>query len=252
MRTVAIIQARMGSSRLPGKVLAEAAGKPLLQHMIERLMICETLDDIVVAMPKTRESQPIASLVADIILEDGYESKVGWVGGDELDVLSRVLGAARTTQAELIVELTGDCPLIDPWIVDRVVHAFHEEPEVDFCANNIEYTYPRGMDVRVFPTSVLERVDKLTQDPADREHVSLYIWEHPDEFRLRNVEAWRPHRSDARLTVDTPEDLAVVRAIFEGLYPVNPKFRLGAILNYLYARPKLLALNAHIQQKAVR
>lgn len=272
MRTVAIIQARMGGERLPGKVLKKAAGKPLLQHMIERLMRCETLDDIVVAMPKTRESQPIAQLIA-IIEEDeelparGYESKVGWVGGDELDVLGRVLGTAQTMQADVIVELTADCPLIDPEIVDEAVRRFHAGQgdgvtsllKLDFVSTsrpslnprNVRHAYPPGMDVRVFPTSVLEEVDRVTQDPADREHVSLYIWEHQRRYWCHDYLAPEELQDDVRLTVDTLEDLDLVRRIFDHFTPSND-FSLADILRVLGEHPTWRRINESVEQRAVR
>lgn len=246
MRTVAIIQARWGSARLPGKVLAKAAGKPLLSHMLERLRRCETLDDIVVATCSPWEE--IWSVANDY--------GVGtWVGEEE-DVLTRVLQAAQSHGADTIVELTGDCPLIDPAVVDEVVTEFYvASPPVALVSNSRdvvgdEFAYPRGMDVRVFPTSVLERVEALTNDPRDHEHVSVYIWEHPEQFAgIRNIYAPKQFRDDARLTVDEPEDLELVRRIFEHFAPHND-FSLMEILNLLRERPWLREINAHVQQKA--
>jgi spore coat polysaccharide biosynthesis protein SpsF len=243
MRTVCTIEARMTSSRLPGKVLLEAAGKPLLEHMIERLRQVRGLDAIVIATTEEASSDPIAEL-ADRL-------DVGCFRGSEEDVLARVLGAAQADGAELIVEATGDCPLIDPRVIERVLDRFLEG-DVDYCSNTVERTYPRGMDVQVFPTAVLAEVAGLTDDPADREHVSLYIYEHPDRFRLRSVVSERPETADVRLTVDTPEDYALIREIFEVLYPRDPEFGLDAILALLDQRPELAALNRHVDQKRAR
>jgi spore coat polysaccharide biosynthesis protein SpsF len=242
-RTVCTIEARMTSTRLPGKVLARAAGRPLLQHMIERLARCPALDAIVVATTTNPADDPIEALAGEL--------GAGCFRGSEEDVLGRVLGAARADGADLIVETTGDCPLIDPAIVGEVIAAFREG-EVDYCSNTLEPTYPRGMDVQVFPTGVLAEVDRLTDDPADREHVSLYIYEHPQRYRLLGVRAEPPRDADLRLTVDTPEDLALVRAVFDELYPVDPAFGLSDILDLLDARPELRELNREIQQKPVR
>lgn len=264
MRTAAIIQARMSSTRLPGKVLAEAAGKPLLQHMIERLKRCKLLDDIVVATTLNPADDPIAALAWSLCR---------CYRGREEDVLHRVLQTARVYGAELIVELTGDCPLIDPQIVDRVIARFHApapivddgtllrwtkpmqariQDDCDYCSNILERTYPRGMDVQVFPASVLRETAGLTNDPADREHVSLYIYEHPERYRLRNVAAtYELTDPDLRLTVDTPEDLALVSAIFETFAPRND-FSLGEILALLRERPELREINVHVEQKEVR
>jgi spore coat polysaccharide biosynthesis protein SpsF len=138
---------------------------------------------------------------------------------------------------------------MDPAIVDHVIEAFRRG-DVDYAANVLEPTYPRGMDVQVFPAAVLAEVATLTDDPADREHVSLYIYEHPERYRLCSVVADEP--ADHRLTVDTPADYELVRTIFEELYPSDPAFGLEAILVLLERRPELLELNAHVEQKRAR
>src|SRR3954464_13192916 len=196
-RVVATIEARMTSSRLPGKVLLPALGKPLLELMVERLKRCRHLDAIVIATTEDASSDPLEELASRL--------GIGCFRGSEDDVLARVLGAAQAYDAELIVETTGDCPLIDPATVDLVISRFHEAG-VDYCANNLERTYPRGMDAQAFPTAVLAEVASLTDDPSDREHVSLYIYEHPERYRLRNVASDRPESAELRLTVDTAED----------------------------------------------
>ena len=259
MRTVAIIQARMGSTRLPGKVLAEVAGKPLLQHMIERLKWCESLDQIVVATPESASNIPIQALCHNL--------GIRWWAGSEEDVLGRVLEAANLYDAELIVELTADCPLIDPIIVERAVSEYltslayeakWPERHVDFVSTSRDsfpdpsVAYPRGMDVRVFPRAALEEIAKLTDDPADREHVSLYFWTHRYRYSCQNLEAPAHLRDDVRLTVDTPEDLELVRTIFEELYPAVHDFGLGHVLKLLQAAPELREINRHIEQKAAR
>jgi spore coat polysaccharide biosynthesis protein SpsF len=243
MRTVCTIEARMTSSRLPGKVLLEAAGKPLLEHMVERLRRVEALDEIVVATTAEASSDPIAELAERL--------GIGCHRGSEEDVLGRVLGAAQAYEADLIVETTGDCPLIDPGVVGLVIDRFLDGG-VAYCSNTLERTYPRGMDTQAFPTAVLAEVAELTDDPADREHVSLYIYEHPERYRLRSVVSGRPETADLRLTVDTPEDYALVRAIFETLYPRDPAFGLDAILGLLDERPELAELNRHVEQKPAR
>ncbi|HTO74085.1 MAG TPA: glycosyltransferase family protein [Gemmatimonadales bacterium] len=244
MRIVATIEARMTSSRLPGKVLRPVLGRPLLSHMIERLRRSWQLDQVVVATTHNETDDPIAELAAGL--------GVGCFRGSEDDVLSRVLGAAQAHDADLIVETTGDCPLIDPEVVDQMIATFLSN-KVDYCANVLKPTYPRGMDVQVFPTEVLARVEQLTTDPADREHVSLYIYEHPGQFRLLNVSSGlREADAEHRLTVDTAADLALVEQVFERLYPSKPHFGLHDILDLLRGDPVLAGLNRHITQKAVR
>jgi spore coat polysaccharide biosynthesis protein SpsF len=243
MRTVCTIEARMTSSRLPGKVLLPAAGKPLLEHMIDRLRRVEQVDEIVIATTEDASSDPLEELAKRV--------GVGCFRGSEDDVLARVLGAAQAYDAELIVETTGDCPLIDPATVDLVIARFHEAG-VDYCANNLERTYPRGMDAQAFPTAVLAEVDTLTDDPSDREHVSLYIYEHPERYQLLSVTSDRPQTGALRLTVDTPEDYELIKTVFETLYPSKPDFDLQDILALFDGRPELADINRHVEQKAVR
>jgi spore coat polysaccharide biosynthesis protein SpsF len=233
----------MTSSRLPGKVLLEAAGKPLLEHMVERLRRARTLDEIVIATTEEAASDPIVALAERL--------GVGCFRGSEDDVLARVLGAAQAHDAELIVETTGDCPLIDPAVLDLVVDRFGAGG-VEYCSNTLERTYPRGLDVQAFPAAVLAEVAELTGEPADREHVSLYIYEHPERYRLRSVVSGRPELGQLRLTVDTPEDYALIRALFEALYPRDPAFGLDDVLDLLERSPELRELNRHVQQKPVR
>jgi spore coat polysaccharide biosynthesis protein SpsF len=163
-----------------------------------------------------------------------------------------VLRAAHAYGVELIVEITGDCPLVDSAVVDRLVEMYHED-RPSYVSNILQRTYPRGLDTQVFPTAVLEEVAKLTDDPVDHEHVSLYIYEHPERFRLRNLESGLAERFwNMRLTVDTAEDFALVSAVYEALYPHNPAFTLRDVLDFLDRRPDLAALNSAIRQKPVR
>jgi spore coat polysaccharide biosynthesis protein SpsF len=244
MKTVITVEARMSSTRLPGKVLRPIIGRPLLERMVERLQRVTRADAIVIATTTNPIDDPIESLARAI--------GVGCWRGSEEDVLQRVLDAARSVDAELIVETTGDCPLIDPAIVDQVIHTFLVN-RVDYCANVLEPTYPRGLDVQVFPTAVLAEVAGLTDDPADREHVSLYIYEHPERYRLLTVASGLPEQvGELRLTVDTEPDLELVSRIYEALYPTNRNFCLVDILGFLGRRPELAFINRHVRQKAAR
>lgn len=244
MKIIATIEARMASSRLPGKILKEIMGRPTLELMVERIRRSKVIQDIVVATtvaPNDETTQQACEKMG-----------VKCFRGSSDDVLLRVLQAAQTHNADLIVELTGDCPLIDPVIIDSVIQHFLNN-QFDYVSNVLQRTFPRGMDTQIFPVRVLAEVDKLTQDPADRENVSLYIYEHPERYRLGNVEAQGAlRRPDLRLTVDMPEDFALIKAIFENLYPKNPNFLLGDIIELLEKNPELKELNAHIQQKRAR
>ncbi|OIQ88340.1 3-deoxy-manno-octulosonate cytidylyltransferase [mine drainage metagenome] len=243
MRVVATIEARMKSTRLPGKNLRQILGKPMLERLIERLRLAKTVDDIVIATTDDPSDDSIEALASRL--------GVAWFRGSTDDVLDRVLRAARNANADVIVEITGDCPLIDPAIVDKVVGVYQSN-KFDYVSNIIKLTYPDGMDVQVFSTNVLEEVAHLTMDPADREHVSLYIYEHPEKFALHNVVSGLAEKYwHYRLTVDTADDFALITAIFKALYPINPRFGLGDVLALLERQPALLELNRHITAKAV-
>lgn len=244
MKVTAIIEARMKSTRLPGKNLRPILGRPMLEMLIERLKRCRMLDGIVVATTPD-------------VTDDVIEVLCGKLGvscfrGSMEDVLDRVLRAAQSVDADVIVEITGDCPLTDPGIVDQAVEFFLGN-KYDYVSNVLQLTYPLGIAVQVFPVKVLEEVSRLTQDPADREHVSLYIYEHPERYALHNIESGLPEKyRNYRLTVDTSEDFALICAIFEALYPDKPAFDLGDMLAFLDSNPALLELNRGIQQRFVR
>jgi spore coat polysaccharide biosynthesis protein SpsF len=244
MKVVAIIEARMRSSRLPAKVLRPAAGKPMLELLIERLSRARQLDQIVVATTD--------NAMDDVIEQLARRLGAGCFRGSEDDVLDRVLRAARSVAADVIVEVTGDCPLADPGVVDRIAGVYLGN-KYDYVANVLKRTYPDGLEVQVFATALLAEVASLTQDPADREHVSLYIYEHPERYTLYNVESDLPAKYwDLRLTLDTPEDYELIAAIYDELYPHNPAFTLKDVLGLLDRRPGLLAFNAEVLDKPVR
>jgi spore coat polysaccharide biosynthesis protein SpsF len=244
MRFVCIIEARLRSTRLPGKVLRPVVGKPMLQLMIERLRRARTIDEIVVATTDQPADDPIIELCSSL--------SVAVFRGSEDDVLARVLGAAQAFRADVIVETTADCPLLDPAVVDMVVADFRLGG-ADFVSNTLTYTTPRGTDVRVFKTDALGEINCTSYDRADHEHVSLHFWEHPERYRLRNVRTELPAEvANLRLTVDTVEDFELVREIYEELYPNSPDFTLADVLDLLRRRPELAAINQHVQHKAVR
>jgi spore coat polysaccharide biosynthesis protein SpsF len=244
MKTVAVIEARMASTRLPGKVLRPILGRPMLALLIERVSAASLVHQIVVATTTNPGDDAIQALAETL--------GVGCYRGSEEDVLNRVLEAAQKFSADLIVEITGDCPLTDPGVIDSVISAFQAHT-CDYASNIMKRTFPRGLDVQVFPTRVLEEVARLTDDPVDHEHVSLYMYEHPDRFSLLNVESTLdPAWWDLRLTVDTAEDLQLVTEIFARLYPGKALFSLEEVIRLLTGDPQLLEINAHISQKKVR
>ena len=243
MRIVATIEARMASTRLPGKVLAEAEGKPMLALMVERLRRVPALDEIVIATTVNAGDDKVEALARQL--------GVGCWRGSEEDVLLRVLDAARAHRADVIVELTGDCPLIDPAIVSRVIDAYCGAG-VDYVSNVLQRSYPIGMDTQVFATEVLADVARRTQDPFDHEHVSVYIYRHPEIYRLLNVAAPAAEtRPEQRLTLDTPEDLALIRAVFAALRPRDQAFSLAQMLAFLDANPEIARVNATVRHRHV-
>ncbi len=239
-----VVAARMGSSRMPGKSVAPLAGSPALAHIIRRLRRSRYLDGVVVATTTSPGDDAIRACAA--------AERAPVFSGSPDDVLDRTLKAAESVGADLIVQVTGDCPLIDVAVVDCVVERFLEGAP-DYASNGLTETYPNGMGVEVFATALLGEVAGLAADPADREHVTLYIYEHPERYRLLSVEAAPEHRRpDLRLTLDTREDYAAISALYCALYPRDPHFGLGAILEYLDGHPEIAALNAHIRQKSAR
>lgn len=240
----AVVAARMGSERLPGKSMALLAGKPAFVHIAERLGRSRHLTGVVLATTTLAEDDSLRAAARSL--------SVPHFSGSVVDVLGRTLAAARSVAADVIVQITGDCPLVDPGVVDRVIEAYRRE-RPDYASNIRPPTYPNGFDTEVFATSVLAEVDRLTSDTADREHVSLYIYEHPERYRLLGVTAPPEHCwPELRLTLDTAEDHALISAVFDALHPLNPRFGLSDVLAFLRAHPNLLELNRHIPQRPPR
>ena len=179
-KIVATIEARMNSSRLPGKVLKEVVGKPMLELMIERLHCVPSLDGIVIATTESVADDPVVALVNKLA--------ISYYRGSEENVLQRVLDAARFHAIDVIVELTGDCPLIDPEIVEETIQLYLQSGK-DYISNTLTRSYPLGMDTQIFSTNILSDVARRTNAPYDCEHVSLYIYRHPEIYSLGNLTA---------------------------------------------------------------
>ena len=240
MKVVAVVQARMGSTRLPGKVLLRLLGAPMLTRVMRRVGRAGSLDLAVLATTTLPEDDVIAELA----------NAQGWhiERGSETDLLDRCLQAARAHDADIVVRVTADCPLIDPDVIDRIVGAF-EATDVDYASNTLEpRTYPRGLDVEVVARSALERANLEDRDPARREHATPYIYQHPEAFRLMQVAAEDDH-SDQRWTVDTREDFELVDRIYTALG--RDDFGWRDALAVVEAHPAWLALNRHVVQKTV-
>lgn len=242
MRVVAIIQARMGSTRLPGKVLLDLAGEPMLVRDMNRLFRAKTLNDVVVATTV----EPADDAIVDLCQERDWP----YFRGSEEDVLDRYYRAAQEYQADAVVRVTSDCPLIEPQVVDRVVREFLDrQPEVDYVANTLTpRTFPRGLDIEVMRFDALEQAWHEDNNPAWREHVTPYIRRHPDRFQSYGV-LNDEDLSHMRWTVDTPEDLAFVRRIYEHFG--HDRFSWQGVLALLETHPEWLDINRDVQQKIV-
>jgi spore coat polysaccharide biosynthesis protein SpsF len=243
LKVVAIIQARIGSTRLPGKVLADIRGYPMLWHVVARTRAAETLDEVLVAT--TTEAAD------DAIVAFCRERGVDCFRGSEEDVLDRYYQAAREHAAGAVVRITSDCPLIDPEIVDKTVRAFlAERPDYapDYASNSLVRTYPRGLDAEVMTFRTLEVTWREARQPYQRTHVTPYIYEHPERFRILPVTGDRDY-SAYRWTVDTPEDLELVRAVYDRLD--GDGFLLSDVVRLMEREPELAEINSAIAQKAL-
>ncbi|MBI2023007.1 glycosyltransferase family protein [Candidatus Giovannonibacteria bacterium] len=236
--TVAIIQARIGSTRLPGKVLKVVEGKTLLEHLILRLKRAKTLDKIVLATTDKPEDNETAEVVKKLGIDV--------FSGSENDVLDRYYQSAKKFGGDVIVRITGDCPLMDPKIVDDVVNYYlKNKNKFDYVSNVRPPTYPDGMDVEVFSFAALEKAWREARLPSEREHVTAYIANHPEIFRLGNIK-YKKDVSDIRLTVDNLEDLILVEKIFGSLNKKNKNFGFTDILDFLDKNPEIAKINQTI------
>ena len=234
MKTVAIIQARMGSTRLPSKSLVEICGRPLLGHVIDRVGACQVVQELVVATTL----DPTDDVLAAFVRAQGVPA----YRGSPEDVLDRYSQAARLSGADVVVRITADDPFKDPDVIDLVAGTLLANPAVDYASNTLEPTYPEGLDVEVFRAAALERAWREAGLPSEREHVTPYLWKHPELFRLANVRQ-TPDRSALRWTLDYPEDLEFARAIYTRLY-LGQAFGQREILALLDREPGLQAINA--------
>lgn len=233
------IQARMGSTRLPNKVMRPIMDQPMLHYLLERVKRVKNAKSITVLTTQLPAD--------DLIAECAHHEKVGCFRGSSENVLERFHQAAQ--QSKAIIRLTADCPLIDPELIDEMITYYLEE-RVDYLSNTMMRTYPRGMDIEIFSYQALDKAYKCVSSPEEKEHVTLYMYRHPEQFVLKNI-ASKVDLSSYRLTVDTLEDFKLIEHIFNALYPENPHFSLKEIIRFLEEHPKLLKINAHIQQKHV-
>ena len=239
MDVIAIVQARMGSTRLPGKVLKKINNRFVLDYVIERLKFSDKINDVILATTTDKKD--------DVLETYAIEREVRYFRGSKEDVLSRYYHTAKKYGGEIIVRITSDCPLIDPEIVDNVINK-HIDNKADYTSNVIKRTYPRGLDTEVFNFDVLSEAYKNANEKYQQEHVTSYMIEHPEKFKLQNIEAkGKLKRPDIRITVDTEEDFELIKKII--LHFNNLNFKTEDIIGFLDRNPELLEINKNIIQK---
>jgi spore coat polysaccharide biosynthesis protein SpsF len=241
MKIVAIIQARMGSSRLPRKVLKDLSGATVLDRVLNRLGRSRLIQESLVATTV----EPADNAIVEHCERTGRKV----FRGSEQDVLDRYYRAAKHLDADVVVRITSDCPVIDPQVTDATVHAFLDR-HADYASNVRVRTYPRGLDTEVMTVQALERAWRESTKPYQREHVTPYLYENPGEFKLHGIEN-DVDCSQHRWTLDTPEDLQLLQTIY-ARFGGRDDFGWHEVLELVESDPSLTNINRHIAQKAVR
>lgn len=244
MKTIAIIQARMGSQRLTGKVLRPLCGLSMIGHVLQRAASVKRIDEVWLATSTNPENDALAAEVERL----GYQC----FRGSEEDVLARYQGTVQAAGADVIVRITGDCPLYDPVVCDAMLERFHaalqEDPPADFMSSVFERRFPRGLDTEIFTARALARNFNEAHLPNEREHVTPHFYHHPEKFRALS---WvnDADLSRFRWTVDTPEDWEFVETVYNSLWRPDHLITTAEVLALLEQRPELAALNANVEQK---
>ena len=239
MSVLVFLQARMSSSRLPGKVLLDLKGKPMLIRQIERIHKAHSIDGLVVLTSKSPSD--------DAIYEVCKAYSIECFRGDLDNVLNRFYTASLYYKPEHIVRVTGDCPLLDWTVLDQVVNKHLSDPH-DYTSNTLEPTYPDGLDVEIFTKDCLDKMHDKAESATQKEHVTYYCYTHSDDFTLQNVTNPEGDKSTYRWTVDNVEDFALVESVYEGLYSINNDFIAKDIEEYLLKNPDVARLNQHINR----
>jgi len=246
MKTCCIIQARTGSTRLPSKVLKKIQGKEILLHDVDRVLNSKLTDLIIVATTVKDSDDKIVNLI------DGYHPKVKVTRGSEEDLLDRYYQACVEYGVDVVIRITSDCPLIDWNLLDQMIEIYLDG-DMDYVSNTLDYSkrgFPRGLDTEVFSFKVLKWMWENTSKPEDREHVTWYIKQHPDDFKTKHIEN-DTDLTHLRWTLDEEEDFLMIKAVYDELYPVNKNFLTKDILNLLEKKPEIAKINAHVEQKKV-
>jgi len=241
MKNVAIIQARLGSSRLPAKVLRDIQGHAMLYHVVKRVQQCNYVDQVVVATSDEQVDKPLVEFCQD----EGFDV----FQGSHLDVLSRYKDAAIAHEADNIIRITADCPLIDPGVVDQVIIKLMSDPFLDYACNFFpERRFPRGLDAEAFTLQTLLMAHKMAVDPPEREHVTLQIYRNPSLYMIGSVQPKGDH-SSLRWTVDTMDDLKLINSIYRHFG--FRRFNWRNIVDAYRENPHWLTINQNITQKRV-
>ncbi len=243
MSVCLIVQARMNSQRLPGKVLMEILEKPLLGYELERLKKSRLRGELLVATSVNPADNPV--------VEYCKKQGVSCFRGSEEDVLARFYEAAKQTSAETVVRICGDSPLVDPELVDRTIdHYLKNRRDVDYVSNVLKRTFPRGLDCEVFSFKVLDEAYHEATLKSEREHVTPFIYNRPKRYRLGGVEG-DEDLSGFRWTVDTEEDFDLIQKILSKVYPVNPGFGMREVLALYEKNPEWKKINERVQQRSL-
>jgi spore coat polysaccharide biosynthesis protein SpsF len=232
----AIIHARLGSTRLPGKVMMPLAGQPMIGHTLKRVQSAQTIDAVILATTTHPDDDPLADYAASL--------GVTVFRGDEHDVLDRYYQAAKQFSADVVIRITGDCPVIDAAVIDQTRWQFLAD-EVDYTSNFVERRFPDGLDTEVFSSDALQRAWNEARLTSEREHVTPYIWKNPDKFRLSGF-TYPDDLCAHRWTVDEAADFDFMAAVFAELYAEHPFFNMRAMLDLLKRRPELMQINQGI------
>jgi spore coat polysaccharide biosynthesis protein SpsF len=241
LKVVIIVQARTGSTRLPGKILKKVEGRPLLSYQIERLRKVENANELVIATTTKSNDDEIVSLCDSM--------KCSYFRGSEHNVLSRYYNAAIKFKADCIVRINSDCPLIDYSVVEEIIEYYiNNFPNYDYVSNILEKSYPIGMHTEIFSFDALNIANKKSFDKDEREHVTPYIYRNKDIFKLKSIKMFKD-LSDYRLTVDYPEDFEVIKKIISDIYPKKKYFNMHDIVSYLDDNIELKDINSNIEKK---
>ena len=242
-KATVIIQARMGSSRLPGKIMYKLRNKPMLWHIVERIRVCKNVDDIIIATS--------ISKVDDEVEAFAKKHNIKYVRGSEKDVLSRYVLASRSAKNDVLVRITADCPLIDPNIIDECINEFFNN-ECDYVAPTCRNGIIRGLDTEVFSKKTLIEVDKIAIDDKYREHVTLYIYSNPQKYRINKlILSTKYAHPEWRLCVDEIGDYRLIETIYNALYKDEGIIDIDNVIEYISQNEQVLEVNKNVKQKSV-